>query len=97
MEKWQYFSCSFNQAVKFSISSSSYYYLMDNYQLEVFPCGSAEKKSACNVGDKGPEDPLEEEWQHTPVFWAGKPHGQKSLVGYSQSMGLQKSQSQLSN
>ena len=29
------------------------------------------------------EDPLEEEWQPTPVFFSGKSHGQRSLVGYS--------------
>ena len=28
-------------------------------------------------------DPLEEEWQPTPVFLPGKSHGQRSLVGYS--------------
>ena len=31
----------------------------------------------------GQEDPLEDEWQPTPVFLPGKPHGQRSLVGYS--------------
>ena len=29
------------------------------------------------------EDPLEEGWQHTPVFLPGESHGQKSLVDYS--------------
>ena len=29
------------------------------------------------------EDPLEKEWQPTPVFLPGKFHGQKSLAGYS--------------
>ena len=29
------------------------------------------------------EDPLEEEWQSTPVFLPGKSHGQKSLAGCS--------------
>jgi len=29
------------------------------------------------------EDPLEEEWQPTPVFLLGKSHRQRSLVGYS--------------
>ena len=29
------------------------------------------------------EDPLEKEWQPTPVFLPGKFHGLKSLVGYS--------------
>ena len=32
----------------------------------------------------GWEDPLEgRKWQPTPVFFPGKSHGQKSLVGYS--------------
>ena len=29
------------------------------------------------------EDPLEKEWQPIPVFLPGKPHGQRSLAGYS--------------
>ena len=29
------------------------------------------------------EDSLEQEWQPTPVFLFGEPHGQRSLVGYS--------------
>ena len=29
------------------------------------------------------KDPLEEEWQPTPVFLPGESHGQGSLVGYS--------------
>ena len=29
------------------------------------------------------EDPWRRKWQPTPVFLPGKPHGQKSLVGYS--------------
>ena len=35
------------------------------------------------VQSLGQEDPLEEAWQPTPVFLPGKPHGQRSLVGYS--------------
>ena len=27
--------------------------------------------------------PWRREWQPTPVFWPGKSHGQRSLVGYS--------------
>ena len=30
----------------------------------------------------GQEDPLEEEWQPTPVSLPGEPHGQRSLVDY---------------
>ena len=29
------------------------------------------------------EDPWRRKWQPTPVFLPGKPHGQRSLVGYS--------------
>ena len=35
------------------------------------------------VQSLGWEDPLEKEWQPTPVFLPGKSHGQRSLVGYS--------------
>ena len=31
----------------------------------------------------GQGDPLEREWQPTPVFLPGKFHGQRSLTGYS--------------
>ena len=31
----------------------------------------------------GQEDPLEKGWQPTPAFLPGKPHGQRSLSGYS--------------
>ena len=52
----------------------------------VFPDGSdnkkKKKKSACNAGDLGWEDPLEEGMQPTPVFLPGEFHGQRSLVGY---------------
>ena len=35
------------------------------------------------VQSLGWEDPLEKQMQPTPVFWPGKSHGQRSLVGYS--------------
>ena len=35
------------------------------------------------VPSLGGEDPLEKERQSTPGFLPEKPHGQKSLVGYS--------------
>ena len=35
------------------------------------------------VWSLGWEDPLERKWQPTPVFLPGKPHGQRSLEGYS--------------
>ena len=34
--------------------------------------------------------PWRRKWQPTPVFLAGKSHGQRSLEGYSQSMGSQR-------
>ena len=49
------------------------------------------KNPFTNAGDvrdtgsiPGPwEDPLEKEWQPTPVFWPGESHGQRTLAGYS--------------
>ena len=35
------------------------------------------------VQSLGQEDPLEKEWQPTPVFLPGKSHGPRSLAGYS--------------
>ena len=45
------------------------------------------KKSACNAGEQGSiplgKIPWRRKLQHTPVFLPGKPHGQRSLEGYS--------------
>ena len=45
--------------------------------------GSDGKESACNAGERvrslGQEDPLEKEWQPTPVFLPGESHGQSNL------------------
>ena len=41
------------------------------------------------VWSLGQEDPLEREWQPTPVFLPGKSHASRSLAGYIQSMQLQ--------
>ena len=35
------------------------------------------------VPSLGQEDPLEKEWQPTPVFLRGQSHGQRSLAGCS--------------
>ena len=35
------------------------------------------------VRSLGQKDPLEKEWQPTPVFLPGEVHGQGSLAGYS--------------
>ena len=40
-----------------------------------FPCGSAGKESARNVGDLGWEDPWRRERLSTPVFWPGEFQG----------------------
>ena len=65
------------------------------YHLLGFPGGSDIKESAYNVGDLGSIPgfgtiPWRREWQPTPVFLPGKSHGQRSLEGYIQSMGLQR-------
>ena len=36
-----------------------------------------------NVQSLGQEDPLEDQWQLTPVFLPGESHGWRGLVGYS--------------
>ena len=52
-----------------------------------FPGGSVVKnlpsKQEIQVRSLGWEDPLEKEMAPTPVFLAGKSHGQRSLMGYS--------------
>ena len=43
-----------------------------------FPCGSADKESACNAGDLGSIPglgSLKREWLPTPVLWPGEFHG----------------------
>ena len=54
----------------------------------VFPCGSAGKESACNVGDLGLIPGLGRSpggGHGNPLQYSGQesPHGQRSLVGYS--------------
>ena len=50
------------------------------------PCGSDGKASACNMGDLGLIPGLgRRKWQPTPVPLLGKSHGQRSLVGYTNS------------
>ena len=39
--------------------------------------------------------PWTRKWQPTPIFLHGEFHGQRSLAGYSQSMGVAKSRTQL--
>ena len=50
--------------------------------------GSSHSKESAAVRESwvqslGWEDPLEKEWQATPVFLPGESHGQRSRVGYS--------------
>ena len=59
-----------------------------------FPSSSDGKASACNAGDTGSipglgRFPWRRKWQPIPVFLPGEFHGQRSLAGYIQSMGLQ--------
>ena len=50
-----------------------------------FPCGSAGKESACNVGDLGSIPGLgRREWLPTPVFWPGEFHGPYSPWGHKE-------------
>jgi len=62
-----------------------------------FPDDSDGKESGCSAEDLGlilgsGRSPGREgerrEWLSTPVFLPGEFHGQKSLAGYSQSMGF---------
>ena len=54
-----------------------------------YPGGSEVKnppaKQEMWVWSLGQEDPQKGKWQPTPIFLPGKSHGQRSLVGYSQS------------
>ena len=55
-----------------------------------FPCGSAGKESACNVGDLGSipglrKFPWRRERLSTPVFWPGEFHGLYSPWGHKES------------
>ena len=59
-----------------------------------FPGGSVVKESPCNAGDTGDaglipgwEDPLEEEMATHSSILPGESHGQRNLVGYTQSTG----------
>ena len=50
---------------------------------EGFPDGSEVKNlPGVQVRSLGQEDPLEKEWQPTPVFLPGGFHRQRSLAGY---------------
>ena len=56
-----------------------------------FPGGSVVKNPPANAGDTqdmgsvpgSGKIPWRREWQTVPVFVPGKPHGQRSLAGYS--------------
>ena len=69
------------QAPEFTHSFNKY--LLSIYY---FPCGSAGKESACNVGDLGfGKIPWRREWLPTPVFWPGEFHGLYSPWGHKES------------
>ena len=53
-----------------------------------YPGSSVSKETACRCRRPGSNPwvrkiPWRRKWQPTPVFLPGKPHGQRSLVGYS--------------
>ena len=57
---------------------------------DCFPCGSAVKESACNVGDLSSVPglgrfPWRRERVPTPVFWPGEFHGLYSSWGHKES------------
>jgi len=57
-------------------------------EIQGFPGSSAVSNLLANGENTGSIPGLgrpteEEKWQPTPVFLAGKSHGQRSLVGYS--------------
>ena len=55
--------------------------------IKGFPGGLDSKESACNMGDPGSIIVRKIPWRRkclpTPVLLPGKPHGQRSLAGYS--------------
>ena len=63
------------------------------YSRQIQPRGGlpwwlSNKESACNAGDAGSthelgRSPWRRKWQPTSVFWPGKSHGWRSLVGCS--------------
>ena len=67
-----------------------FFFLTFKYTYSIlggFPCGSAGKESACNVGDLGlipglGRSPGEEYWLPPPVFWPGEFHGLCSPQGH---------------
>ena len=53
--------------------------------MQDFPSSSDGKESACNAGDLGLNPwvgkiPWKRKWQPTPVFLAGKSHGQRNMT-----------------
>ena len=74
--------------------------MWDSIYIKGFPGGSIVNILLANAGDKGSipglgKFPWRRKWQLTPVSLPGESHGERNLVGYIQSMGLQKSQTQL--
>ena len=63
------------------------------------PMWLSSKESACNAGDTalipGSGNSQRRKWQSTPILLPRKSHGQRSLAGYIQSMGSQKSWTRL--
>ena len=65
-------------------------YLCVSLDGKGFPGGSGVKNPPANTGDAGDcgldprvgKSSWRRKWQPAPVFWPGKSHGQRSLVGY---------------
>ena len=61
----------------------------EDYKEDIgFPMWCSSKESTCQFRRRGfnpwvGKIPWSRKWQHTPVFWSGKSHGQRNLAGYS--------------
>ena len=66
-------------------------------RIHVFPGGAVVKNVPANAGDaRDPwvrKIPWRRKWQLTPVFLSGESQGQRSLVGYIQSVSSKESDS----
>ena len=61
----------------------------EDYKEDIgLPMWCSSKESTCQFRRHGfnpwvGKIPWSRKWQHTPVFWSGKSHGQRNLTGYS--------------
>ena len=80
--------------MRMSFQISLYIYSL-YYIYTGFPCSSVGKESACKAEESdlsvgSGRFPWRRKWQPTPVCLPGESHGQRSLVGYLQSIGLER-------